>query len=317
MGGRRGGLLAIDLSGAGLKWHTIFPGLFTDACTPPRTQAVVFELDRVIDGNPGLAKRLRRTAAARQRILGERTLLALNDRTLSSDPKEDLRKNSNRLQLSESAKRALADVAAHSHRVRDGVSDVRGNPHAAALYMKLCDRFEGMRVSPATLRGTDAQTAESTVASLRKVADAFNQRVTADEPEGARADADREATAVIEAASNIACCTGRLHLFAMSQAALNTLEDPGSLNLLRRGFLLRSFISALFLTNAWFQHSYMSVFTRFDPWSPRTLRITHLVGSLWASLFINSFFYAFAAGTPGRPLGPLTFYETLTLSLSE
>lgn len=299
-----------------------------------KVQAVNFELDRVIDANPRAANRLRRIAIARRAILEGRVKKALKDSTFYSSVRSrggggdnheidisDLGFRTNRMQpLSDSAKRALADIAARMQQSGDWrPGDARGNPQTAALYMKLCEHYDNLRVCPEMLNDSDAQTAEwasRTAVSLETLAAAFNRRVTGETSEEAREEGQLEATKLIEGAATT-CCAGRLNFVGMSQAAFNTLEDPASLNLLRRGFLLRHFIRALFVINVWFQHTYLSVFTRFDPWSPRTQRITQLICTLWASLFINSFFYAYAAGTPGKPLGPLTLSETLVLALSE
>lgn len=48
---------------------------------------------------------------------------------------------------------------------------------------------------------------------------------------------------------------------------------------------------------------------RYDPWLPRPARITSLAAGLLASLFICAFFYAYANGTPGKALPPLSLSQ--------
>ena len=46
------------------------------------------------------------------------------------------------------------------------------------------------------------------------------------------------------------------------QSAIDTLNDPDSLHVLRRGWMLRGFLMALWVSNVWFQHTYLSIFTK-------------------------------------------------------
>lgn len=283
----------------------------------------------MIDANPKAATKLRHIAVARRKILEKRAMRAYSaSHAVLRGPKSD---NPNaetpidsprKLLLSDSAKRALADIAARTHDDVEHADDTRGNPQTTALYMKLCECYEDVRVSPSILQNADEHTAawvKTTMESLRELVAAFHRRVTGEDFEATDHDSEREAIKLIGVAHKAGCCCfkGRGRLLEKSRDAFSILEDPDSLSLVRRGWLLRSFVTVLFMTNVWFQHTYGSVFTRFDPWSPRTQRITKLVGSLWASLFITSFFYAYSAGTPGQPLGPLTLSETIVLSLSE
>jgi len=163
----------------------------------------------VIDANPKAARRLQRIAVARRKILHERSLKTNAPRLFQSSSSSKSgtsfcrghRRNSGCVRRTRwcstgSAQRALVDIAARKQE-RVGDADARGNPYTAAMYMKLCERFDDMRVCPTMPRGAEAQKdswATATTASLRKLVTAFNVRLTGDDPEATDASATREAT---------------------------------------------------------------------------------------------------------------------------
>jgi hypothetical protein len=71
----------------------------------------------------------------------------------------------------------------------------------------------------------------------------------------------------------------------------------------------------IWVMKVWLNHSYISFFTKFDPWLPRPLRVTLLCAALIGNMYWAAFFFAFVHGRPGEGLPPLSFVEQAVLAL--
>ncbi len=73
------------------------------------------------------------------------------------------------------------------------------------------------------------------------------------------------------------------------------------------------FLAKLYAQRFFYQHSYFSVFFRFDPRLPRIYRAIFIFTSLFHTLFITTLLYGFTHGAPadGEALPPMTVAETL------
>ena len=253
-------------------------------------QGIEFLLDRVIDKNKKRSTFLRRISVAKTKMLKTRADAALavsmkqsvqaagEVAVASARGKKARAKQRQLLQeatkasgaggkgakpgLTPEAQRALADVAAHNGTEAGGG---RGDPYKAALYMKLCERYDGMSVAPSKLiNGGDKQAAA--IFTSLKAQSAEVARVLGSDPEGTvDAEAEREVIKRDIAQRKrgfIKCGGGGLNLFKNAEGAVDSLDSPESLNLLKRGWLLRGFLSALWGSRVWFQHTYLSVFTK-------------------------------------------------------
>lgn len=199
--------------------------------------------------------------------------------------------------LSPESTRALAEVLANCRASRQ-----RNDPCMTALYLKLCEHAEGVSVDARHFLGSDAAIAHQ-MATLERLdcgADA------------ALSDASSKVVEVVNEAGEGPAAAASVdldQLWSQSEGALGSLEQPSSANCCLRCCVLHRFLESLWLTKVRFSHPYLSVCTRFDPWSPRTARATALAAALFASLFICAFFYAYTNGTPGRSLPPLSLSQ--------
>lgn len=73
------------------------------------------------------------------------------------------------------------------------------------------------------------------------------------------------------------------------------------------------FLAKLYAQRFVYQHSYLSVFFRFDPRLPRIFRAIFIFTSLFHTLFITTLLYGFTHGAPadGEALVPMTVVETV------
>jgi hypothetical protein len=80
------------------------------------------------------------------------------------------------------------------------------------------------------------------------------------------------------------------------------------------GFASRTvFLAKLYAQRFFYQHSYLSVFFRYDPRLPRIFRAIFIFTSLFHTLFITTLLYGFTHGAPaeGEALPPMTVTETV------
>jgi hypothetical protein len=80
------------------------------------------------------------------------------------------------------------------------------------------------------------------------------------------------------------------------------------------GFARRAvFLAKLYAQRFFYQHSYLSVFFRYDPRLPRIFRAIFIFTSLFHTLFITTLLYGFTHGAPaaGEELPPMTAAETV------
>ena len=268
-----------------------------NATCPSFAQGVEFLLDRSLDANKKRATYLRRISVAKSKLLKVRSDAALalslqrdvqtaGIAALTSARGRKARARQERLvtaslgatkakaviaaaaevtakeMLAPEAQRALADVAAHNG---DEKSGGRGDPYTAALYMKLCERYDGMGVAPGKLieagDGRALELFSSIKAQSVEVAKAMGT-----DPEGT-VDVTAECEVLQQEIKKrkggcMQCSAGSRNLFAKAKGAVESLEDPDSLNLLKRGWILRGFLGALWGSRVWFQHTYLSVFTK-------------------------------------------------------
>ncbi len=80
------------------------------------------------------------------------------------------------------------------------------------------------------------------------------------------------------------------------------------------GFARRAvFLAKFYAQRFFYQHSYLSVFFRYDPRLPRVLRAIFIFTSLFHTLFITTLLYGFTHGAPaaGEALPPMTVAETV------
>lgn len=85
------------------------------------------------------------------------------------------------------------------------------------------------------------------------------------------------------------------------------------------GFLRRlGFLAKLYAQRFFYQHSYLSVFFRFDPRLPRVFRALFIFTSLFHTLFITTLLYGFTHGAPadGESLPPMTVAETVVNTIA-
>jgi hypothetical protein len=73
------------------------------------------------------------------------------------------------------------------------------------------------------------------------------------------------------------------------------------------------FLAKLYVQRFFYQHSYFSVFFRYDPRLPRVFRAIFIFTSLFHTLFITTLLYGFTHGAPadGEALPPMTVAETV------
>ncbi len=78
------------------------------------------------------------------------------------------------------------------------------------------------------------------------------------------------------------------------------------------------FLAKLYAQRFFYQHSYFSVFFRFDPRLPRIYRAIFIFTSLFHTLFITTLLYGFTHGAPadGEALPPMTVAETVVNTIA-
>ena len=98
---------------------------------------------------------------------------------------------------------------------------------------------------------------------------------------------------------------------------MESFRDGSKAGLLARLWGLRSFILRLAWLRVYTSHPYLSVFTRFDPLSPRLHRLLFVCAHVLCQLFLACFMYSYTNGVPGKPLQPdLPFPELVVLTLT-
>lgn len=99
-----------------------------------------------------------------------------------------------------------------------------------------------------------------------------------------------------------------------ARAKMAILDDTSSWSCVRM-WRLRKFILRVWSLRLWYTHPYISIYTRYDPRSPRTGRLFVISAIIMGNLFVTAFFYAFRNGRPGQDLPEMSTVEIIVVSL--
>jgi len=106
----------------------------------------------------------------------------------------------------------------------------------------------------------------------------------------------------------------KVSIVEKARRKIEKLEETNTWSIVR-AWRLRNFIFRMWSLKVWFNHMYLSIFTKYDPRLSRTARTLLLSSALLCSMFCTAFFFAFRNGGPGQNLPPLELAEVVVVSI--